>query len=206
MEQIFEEMRDFFPLKIETPKEWAEFAIQDFDKFIVDHANCERKAAATCLSFVGAYPEKFELCDVMITVAREEMEHFQQAFRVARNRGLQLKADQKDPYVNLLLKEVRTGREARFLDKLLVSGIVEARSCERLGLIGEALRGSEDANLDELSKYYSQLAVAEARHFGLFIKFAERYFDAQIVAKRLSELLDIEAIIVNQLPWRPAVH
>ncbi len=203
---IFEEMREYFPLVVETPQEWAEVAIADFDAFVLDHAACERKAAATCMSFVGAYPDRPELCDVMITVAREEMEHFHQVFRLARNRGLTLKSDHKDEYVNQLLRAVRNSPEGRFMDRLLVAGLVEARSCERLGLVGEALLRSEDSQKRELGAYYSELAVAEARHFGLFTKFAEKYCGVSESRARLAELIKIETEIVKKLPWRPAVH
>ena len=199
-------MREFFPLKTETPPGWAEFAIQDFDSFLIDHASCERKAAATCMSFVGGHPDKPELCDVMITLAREEMEHFQQAFRIMRQRGLQLEPGAKDPYVNALLKEVRTTPDARFMDRLLISGIVEARSCERLGLVGQELVKSSVKEEAELGQYYSDLAVAEARHYGLFTKFAEKYFPKDDVQARLDELLECEAKVVQDMPWRAAVH
>ena len=199
-------MREFFPLKVETPPEWAQTAIKDMDQFLLDHAMCERKAAATCMSLAMTYPEKLELCDVMITVAREEMEHFQQVFRMAKNRGLPLQGDLKDPYVIMLMKEVRTSKDGRFMDRLLVSAIVEARSCERLGLVGQALLDSEDSHEQDMGKYYSELALAEARHFGLFIKFAKKYCPQEEVDKRFDELLNIEVTIIKDLPWRPAVH
>lgn len=213
MRDIFEELREYFPLKVETSPLWANTALEDFNAFLVDHASCERKASATCMSFVGGYPEKLDLCDVMITLAREELEHFQQVFRVLKQRGLSLDSEKKDPYVNELLKLQRNSKDERFMDRLLISGIVEARSCERLGIVGKALLGRipectvEPSSEDKaLGQYYDDLAVAEARHYGLFTKFAERYFSKQAVHDRQEKLLDAEAQIVEALPWRAAVH
>lgn len=213
MRDIFDELREYFPLRIETPPQWANTALKNFDDFLIDHAACEKKAAATCMSFVGAYPDKLDLCDVMITLAREELEHFQQVFRVLKQRGLSLDSETKDPYVNELLKLQRSSKSGRFMDRLLISGIVEARSCERLGIVGKALLGKiaecdveVSAEDQQLGQYYDDLAVAEARHYGLFTKFAERYFSKESVQNRQNELLDAEARIVEGLPWRAAVH
>ncbi len=187
-------------LKIATSPAWVEAVLKDFDAFLLDHANCERKASATALTLVAHYPDRKELVDAMIVLAREELEHFYQVYQRIAERGLILAADTKDPYVNRLSQETRKGSDAYFLDRLLVAGIVEARGCERFGLIAQALPPGT------LKDFYRGIANSEARHRGLFVRLARVYFDDGTVEARLDQLLDIEAEIIAALAPRPAVH
>lgn len=187
-------------LKTATSPDWVKKVLSDFDAFLLDHAACERKASATALTFVSHYPDRKELVSAMIDLAREELEHFHQVYRRITERDLVLAADTKDPYVNRLAKEFRKGSEAYFLDRLLVAGIVEARGCERFGLLAEALSPGP------MKDFYRDLTSSEARHRGLFLRLARVYFDAASVERRLDELLDVEAAVVRELPLRPAVH
>ncbi len=189
-----------FELKCPTPKEWVEGVLDRFDAFLVDHAACERKASATGISFVVRYPDRAKLVEPMIAFAREELEHFHQVVQILSARGLQLGADEQDPYINGLLAEVRTGRDPRLLDRLLTAGIVEARGCERFGMIA---RAQPDA---ELKRFYARLAQAEARHHVLFAQLAAHYFPETEIAVRLDELLDTEAHLIASLPLRAALH
>ena len=186
-------------LHLSTPPEWIDAVLADFDAFLLDHASCERKASASALAFTTQFPGRPELVAAMIELAREELEHFQQVVRVIAARGLALEADRKDPYVRRLRAETRQGRDAFLLDRLLVSGIVEARSCERFALLAGALKG-------ELRDFYRELAGAEARHHALFVRLASDAFDPALVSDRLDELLEAEARIVAELPLRAAVH
>lgn len=190
------------PLRLKTPTSpgWVETVLGDFDAFLLDHAACERKASATALTFVSHYPDRKELVNAMIDLAREELEHFHQVYRRLADRGLVLAADTKDPYVNRLAREFRKGSEAYFLDRLLVAGIVEARGCERFGLVAEALPSGP------LKDFYREIANSEARHRGLFVRLARVYFEEEEVAARLEELLEAEAQVIQSLPFRPAVH
>src|SRR6478609_5618104 len=167
-----------FDLRFKTPPEWLEVVFADFDAFLLDHAACERKAAATGMSFVVRYPDKNELIEPMIEFAREELEHFRIMYRIVHERGLILADDYKDPYVNALRTQVRNGGLGMLLDTMLVAGIVEARGCERLFMVAEALkeRGAP------LAEPYLDLARAEARHHGLFFRLARAYFDEPEVA------------------------
>jgi len=187
-------------LKTATPPAWVKTVLSDFDAFLLDHAACERKASATALTFVSHYPDRKELVSAMIDLAREELEHFHQVYRRITERDLVLAADTKDPYVNRLVKEFRKGSDAYFLDRLLVAGIVEARGCERFGLLAEALSPGP------MKDFYRDLTSSEARHRGLFLRLARIYFDTGSVERRLDELLDVEAAVVRELPLRPAVH
>lgn len=187
-------------LRHSTDPGWVEAVKRDFGAFLADHASCERKASATALGLVAHYPDRAELVRTMIGLAQEELEHFAQVVALLQARGLILRRDEKDPYVNALLKFTRRGSEAYFLDRLLLGGIVEARGCERFGLLAEAL---DDA---EMRAFYREITRSEARHHGLFLRLSRRYFAAAEVQTRLSELLDAEAAIVASLPHRAALH
>jgi tRNA-(ms[2]io[6]A)-hydroxylase len=189
-------------LRFATPPEWLDAVFADFDAFLLDHAACERKAAATGMSFVVRYPDKTALIEPLIEFAREELEHFQIMFRIVNERGLILADDYKDAYVNALRSQVRNGGDGMLLDKLLVAGIVEARGCERLFMVAEALR----LRASPLADPYLDLARAEARHHGLFFRLARACFTDDVIDARSAVLLDYEAELVKRLPHRAAVH
>ncbi|MEM9491753.1 MAG: tRNA-(ms[2]io[6]A)-hydroxylase [Myxococcota bacterium] len=189
-----------FDLKVPTDRRWLDAVLSDFDAFLIDHAACERKASATGMSFVVRYADHRAMLDPLIAFAREELEHFHQVFRLCAARGLTLAADEKDPYVGALVSQVRTGRETRLLDRLLVAGVIEARGCESFEMLTEALRDPQ------LKAFYLDLTRAEARHHGLFLRLARLYFDEATVAARVTQLLDIEAEIIRELPLRATLH
>jgi tRNA-(ms[2]io[6]A)-hydroxylase len=189
-------------LRFATPPAWLDVVFADFDAFLLDHAACERKAAATGMSFVVRYPDKSPIIEPLIEFAREELEHFQIMYRIVHERGLTLADDYKDPYVNALRAQVRTGGEGVLLDRLLVAGIVEARGCERLFMVAEALQ----KRASPLAEAYLGLARAEARHHGLFFRLARACFADEQIDERASVLLDFEAALVEKLPHRAAVH
>lgn len=191
-----------FDLRYATPASWLTAVFADFDAFLIDHAACERKASATGMSFVVRYPDRKILVEPMIEFAREELEHFHIVYRLVAERGLTLADDYKDPYVNLLLKQCRSGSEALLLDRLLTAGVVEARGCERLFMVAKALEDEDQ----RLARIYAELARAESRHHALFFRFARQMFPETIVENRAAELLDYEAQLVASLPHRPAVH
>ncbi len=191
-----------FDLRFPTPRVWLDTVFADFDAFLLDHAACERKAAATGMSFVVKYPDRRVLIEPMIEFAKEELEHFHIVYRLIDKRNLILADDYKDPYVNGLRSQMRTATQHLLLDRLIVAGIVEARGCERLFMVAEALEG-RDA---ELHAVYLELARAESRHHGLFFRMARECFDQAEVETRAGELLDFEARLVEKLPHRAAVH
>lgn len=188
-------------LRLPTSSEWLGVVLADFDSFLIDHAACERKASATGMSFVVRYPDRAPLLEPMIEFAREELEHFHRVFRVLAARGLQLAPDYKDEYVNALRAQMRRGGEEGLIDSLLVAGVVEARGCERLKLVADAL-----PEQDDLKEMYLDLARAEARHHGLFFRLARMFASEAVVQARADQLLDYEAELVQRLPLRAAVH
>ena len=187
-------------LRYTTPPEWAQTALKDFDAFLLDHASCERKASAVGMSFVVRYPDRALLLEPMIQFAREELEHFHQVYRVIESRGLQLSEDAPDHYVNTLMEKVRTGRDERFLDRLLVSSVIEARGHERLCLVAEEI---EDP---KLKQFYHRLARAEGHHKDLFLEIALLYFKPEVIQERLNYFLDLEASAISAVPFRSAIH
>jgi len=187
-------------LRAQTDPQWFHVVTEDFDVFLIDHAACERKASATGMSFVVRYPDRTKLLNPLIALAREELEHFHRVYRLLEARGVALVPDEKDPYVGALLKLARTGRDARLLDRLLLAAVVEARGCERFGMLAEGLVEPE------LKAFYTDITQSEARHHGLFLRLAGHYFEDAEIANRLDELLDAEAQIIHSLPLRAALH
>jgi tRNA 2-(methylsulfanyl)-N6-isopentenyladenosine37 hydroxylase len=187
-------------LRARTPPGWAEKVLADFDSFLLDHAACERKASATAMSFVAHYPDRPDLIRECLALAREELEHFQRVWEKLTERGLVLGPDTRNPYVERLSREYRKGSEPYFLDRLLVTAIVEARGCERFGLVAAALPPGT------LKDFYRDIARSEVRHHELFVDLARKYFEPQVVEKRLEELLDAEARVIAELPARAAMY
>jgi len=183
-----------------SPDAWLDAVLNDFDAFLLDHASNERKASAQALSLVAHYADRPRLVETLIELAREELAHFQQVVRIAARRGLALAPDRPDAYVHALRASIRRGPEAYFLDRLLVSAVVEARGCERFGRIASAI---SDALL---ARFYREIADSEARHAALFVELAALYFERPIVRSRLAELSAEEAAIVYELAIRPALH
>jgi tRNA-(ms[2]io[6]A)-hydroxylase len=189
-----------FQLRTSTPAAWLEAVFSDFDAFLSDHTSCERKASALGLSLVSKYPDRHKLIDPLIAFAREELEHFHIMYRVLVSRGLPLPIDAKDEYVNGLRQRMRKQGEELLLDRLIVSGIIEARGCERLSLVAAAL------DPGELKQTYVELTRAEARHHALFFRLAGHYFPEHELRARSAEMFEAEAAIVASLPLRAAVH
>lgn len=186
-------------LLFDTPKAWARLALQRFDEVLIDHAHCEKKAAAHALSMLAAFPDAPGLPRAMARLAREEAGHLAQVLALMERRGLVLGRDAGDPYAQGLQALVRHPAAERLIDRLLISALIETRSEERLRLLAEAL---ED---EELKRFYGTLAEAEKGHGELFVRLARRASPASADA-RLAVLLREEARLVRGLPLRPAIH
>jgi tRNA 2-(methylsulfanyl)-N6-isopentenyladenosine37 hydroxylase len=189
-------------LRVATPRAWLAVALANMDAVLVDHAACERKAFSTGMSLVSSYPTLTELVTAMIDFSREELEHFRIVHSILVRRGLTLAPHASDPYAKALVSCIRRGEAETLCDRLLVSGIIEARSCERLLLLAQALPEKDP----ELAPVYLSLARAESRHHGLFLRLARTLCGEQAALERARELLDFEAELVSRLPLRAAVH
>ncbi|HKC60895.1 MAG TPA: tRNA isopentenyl-2-thiomethyl-A-37 hydroxylase MiaE [Myxococcales bacterium] len=182
-----------------TPASWVRLAVERFDEVLVDHAHCEKKAAAQALSMVAAFPDVPGLARAMARLAREEAGHLAQVLQLVEKRGLRLGRDPGDPYAQSLQKHVRQPMAERLLDRLLVSSLIELRSRERLLLLSKHLHDPE------LRAFYARLSDAEAGHGELFWKLALKASPGD-ARHRASELAAVEARLIEELPLRAAIH
>ena len=188
-------------LTIPSSEEWVAAVMSDFDSFLQDHANCERKASAMAMSFVAKYPDRIEIIPELIETAIEELDHFRSVYKIMEKRGIKLPHEiGQDNYAKQLLDSCRSGRLERFLDRLLLGSIIEGRGAERFKLVCNNL---ED---NELRKFYRDLWTSEAKHGNIFVKMALNYFDKNDVYDRLEELNRIEGNVLKTLPIKPALH
>ncbi len=194
------ETRSVIELHTKTNPEWAQMAIDNFDAILIDHAHCEKKAAASAMAMVSRYPEKPELVKRCIKLAQEELRHFQQVHDRIIKRGLVLNRGGRDTYVQELRKALRSDGDERLMDLLLVAALIEGRSWERLSILGEHLSDESYRN------FYSGLAQAEAGHYRVFIDLAKLYCDDDAVDKRLEELAKMESEIIAKRPLEPRIH
>ena len=188
-------------LKWNTPKEWTDAVLADFDSFLQDHADCERKASAMAMSFVAKCPDRVEIIPELIETALEEMEHFKLVYNLMHKRKVSLKKEmEQDVYMHNLNNLCRSKGDERLMDRMLLASIVECRGAERFKLVADALQD------DELKAFYKMLWASEAKHGNIFVKMALVYWDKHIVYKRLEELMKAEAEICKKLPYRAALH
>jgi tRNA 2-(methylsulfanyl)-N6-isopentenyladenosine37 hydroxylase len=187
-------------LKSVTSPQWLPNALAHFDEVLVDHAHCEKKAAANALSILQAHPEVPGLPAQMARLAREESSHLAKVLQVMETRGLTLGRDAGDPYAKGLQVLVRHSSKERRLDRLLVAGIIESRSFERLELLATGLTDPA------LKKLYAELAKSEDGHQKLFVRLAKGVEPEAVVDARLEVLLTAEAELVERLPLRAAIH
>jgi len=188
------------PLHCASPTAWVVCVIERFDQFLLDHAAAEKKAAGMALSMLSHYPDRARLVTAMSELAAEEMVHFREVVKLIQRRGLQLSADEKDPYVNEIRSWIRQGSEEYLLDRLLTGAVIEARGAERFALVAEALSAGS------VRRFYQSLARSEARHYELFLDLATEYFPSETVGSRWQELLAAEARCMQALPIRAALH
>ena len=186
-------------LKNNTNPEWIISALKQIDNVIIDHAHCEKKAAHTGMVLLNRYPEKHDLGLEMADLIEEEICHYRSVLKILNKRGFTMSSDKGDEYVKQLFTQLRKD-DFQLLDHLLIAGIIEARSCERLQILADHI---ED---EELKRFYSTLANSEAGHYMTFINLAKKYFDEKSVKMRLNELTDFEANVVKELPNLPLMH
>ncbi len=188
-------------LATNSSQAWIDTVLANFDAFLKDHADCERKASSMAMSFVAKYPDRTEVIPELIHTGIEELEHFRLVYKIMEDRGLQLNHSiPEDLYVKRLLKHCHSDRNKRFRDRLIIAAIVENRGFERFKLVSENI---EDAALAE---FYKMIYLSEAKHGDSFTKMACIYFDKQEVVKRWMELADAEAEILHSLELKPALH
>lgn len=179
-------------LKLPTPKEWLLAARINLPILLIDHAHCERKAAAMAISLISKYPEKSALLELMSPLAREELLHFEKVLLLLRSRQIKYRSLPSGHYAQQLHQlVVKKNTDERLRDKLLVGAIIEARSCERFQALAPYLEDRRLAN------FYASLAKAEVRHFENYLHLAKCY------GGDISERLEFFIKIENQLISMP---
>ena len=185
----------------DSPPEWIEAVMADFPSFLQDHADCERKASATAMSFVAKYPNRLEIIPELIDIGVEELEHFQQVYHLMAKKGIQLShVIHPDPYIKGLMKLCHSGIEERFLDRLLIASVVETRGAERFRIVADA------QTEEELASFYKMLWISEAKHGHVYTKMALNYFPETKVYDRLKWWVENEATLIQSIPIRSALH
>jgi tRNA-(ms[2]io[6]A)-hydroxylase len=190
-------------LKLPTDPRWVNIVEKNVAEILTDHAYCEQKAANSAISLIIGYPENSGLVSAMIDLAQEEISHFKMVHELILARGYVLGRERKDDYVRKLQNFFPKGgsRETHLVHKLLVAGLIEARSCERFRLLSEEL---DDA---ELRKFYRKLMISEANHYTLFLKLAHQYAPKEIdVETKWQQLLAFEAELIKELGNKETVH
>ncbi len=183
-----------------TSEAWIEQALANLDTLLLDHSHCERKAAGVAMNLMFRYPSSTKLVRSLTAIAQEELEHFELVNQWLERRGIAMAPLSAPPYGAGLTAQVRRQEPHRMLDSLLVSGLIEARSHERLGLLAQHCPDSE------LAQFYRGLMASEARHYGIYWTLATTYFDRETVSQRLAELAQVESELLATLYPEPRIH
>jgi tRNA 2-(methylsulfanyl)-N6-isopentenyladenosine37 hydroxylase len=185
-------------LKLPTDPRWVNLAELSLEEILTDHAYCELKAATSCISIIQLYPDKIDIVEALSPIVTEEWGHFRLVLQELKKRNLKLGWQRKDEYVSKLMKFQRKGqhREENLLEKLLICGLIEARSCERFRLL------SLNISDENLKSFYHQFMVAEAGHYRLFLELAANHTSEDKLKTRWQEYLDYEAEMIATLELR----
>ena len=176
-----------------TPEAWIVAARDRVPEMLLDHANCELKAASTALGFLYRYPDRTRLAQRMSRLAREELRHFEQVRGLMEEMEIDFERLTASRYAGTLRDQVRDDEPYKLLDLLLIGALIEARSCERFAVVAPHLP-------DKLGRFYSGLLASEARHFEHYIAFAksECGVSNQEIDERLAELKRVEAQLISE--------
>ncbi len=178
---------DFLP--VPTPERWLEQALEHLDVLLIDHANCEKKAAGTALSLLYRYVDRPKLLMTLSRLAREELRHFEQVHEHLEARSIEYVHLSPSRYAGGLKALVRSGEPQRLVDTLVMGAIVEARSCERFAALAGLLPG-------DLAAFYQRLLDSEARHFEQYLTLARRYAQEPL-EETLGIMLEREAELIT---------
>jgi tRNA-(ms[2]io[6]A)-hydroxylase len=176
-----------------TPQAWLDVACARIPQLLLDHANCELKAASTALGFLYRYPDLTSLAQRMSRLAREELRHFEQVRSIMVAMEIPFERLSASRYAGSLRKAVRADEPLKLLDMLLIGALIEARSCERFAALAPLLPAG-------LGKFYSGLLASEARHFEQYIALAkvECEVGEEELQSRLAELRLLEAALITE--------
>jgi tRNA-(ms[2]io[6]A)-hydroxylase len=190
-------------LKLETDPRWVNIVESNIEEILTDHAYCEQKAATNAISIMIGYPYYTDLVDELIALAKEELTHFEMVHQKIKDRGFKLGFERKDDYVGKLYKFMRKEykKEIVFIDRLLFSAMIEARSCERFKLL------SEQINDADLKVFYRDLMISEAAHYTMFLSYARKYgSEIEDVDLRWQQWLTFEAEVIRNYGKKETIH
>jgi tRNA-(ms[2]io[6]A)-hydroxylase len=189
-------------LKLPTDPRWVNIVESNLEEILTDHAWCEQKAASNAITIITYNPELTDLVADLLDLVKEEISHFEMVFNIIKERGYTLGRERKDSYVNELYQFMQKGgsRNASFVDRMLFSAMIEARSCERFKVLSENIKDAE------LSKFYYDLMASEAGHYTTFISYARKYGKDVDVDKRWKEWLEYEAKVIANYGKQETVH
>jgi tRNA 2-(methylsulfanyl)-N6-isopentenyladenosine37 hydroxylase len=191
-------------LTLPTDPRWVNIVEKNIEEILTDHAWCEQKAATNAITIITQNSELPDLVADLIALAKEEMEHFEQVHQMILKRGLTLGRERKDDYVNDLMQYMKRSsdgsRISGFVERMLFSAMIEARSCERFKVLSENIQD------EELSKFYRALMESEAGHYTTFITYARKYGEGIDVEKRWREWLAFENEIISSYGKKETIH
>jgi tRNA-(ms[2]io[6]A)-hydroxylase len=183
-----------------TPERWLKQVDANLDLLLIDHAHCEKKAAGVAMNLLFAYVEHAELTRAMTEIVQEELDHFHQVRAILDRRGIRFHKLPPSRYGPRLHELVAKEEPQRAVDRLLVAGLIEARSCERFGLLRDHLADRE------LADFYGSLFESEARHHSTYVRLAKAFQPEDAVRARLAELAEAEAAIILAGDEQPRMH
>lgn len=191
-------------LPCQTPDQWVEDALKHQDLLLIDHANCEKKAASMAISFMYKYHQHVDLCIRMSKIAREELIHYEQVMAIINKRDIPMVSLNASRYAQGLRECIHSDPKRRLVDLLIIGAIVEARSCERFEKIAPHLD-------QDLSKFYFGLLASEKRHFTVYLDFAYQYAkdfggDQSYVDSKVSIFLHKEQHLIESLDDQVRFH
>jgi tRNA-(ms[2]io[6]A)-hydroxylase len=195
---------DALPLHSRTPPEWGRAVLADPISLLVDHAFLEKKAATNAMELLTRWPNDWldGWVEAMTAVARDEAAHLAQVTRMLQRRGGRMDRFHKNPYANALRQLVRKGEPSEILDRLLVSALIEVRSCERFAVLAAAAVTADP----ELAAFYRALYASEFEHYKIFLDLARKFVDAAVVEARWQQMLAAEAKIISAQADGPRIH
>ena len=176
-------------LLCDTPRDWVDAALNDLPTLLIDHANCEKKAASTALNLMYRYTDRFDLLNKMSKLAREELRHFEQVIAILKKRSIKYVPVSASRYAASLFEKARKEEPGKLIDSLIIGAIIEARSCERFSCLIPHLD-------DELGNFYTSLLKSESRHFQDYLVLAEKASEEPI-ADRINFFLQKDRELIE---------
>jgi tRNA-(ms[2]io[6]A)-hydroxylase len=187
-------------LKTTSSQRWLDQVAANMPELLIDHAHCEKKAAGTAMNLLFAYVESVDLCRAMTEIVQEELAHFHMVLDILAARGIPFRKLNPSSYGRKLNDLVSKQEPRRAVDRLLVAGLIEARSCERFGLLRDYLPDQQ------LADFFGGLFESEARHHSTYVRLAKSFASEDEVCSRLEELADAEAAIIAEGDDVPRMH